>query len=702
MLFGQCLKAMLPTSVIDINNTQKKPRNRLQKSPPLPKISNTAHFRHCLNKPSPKTPGVWNLARDTLKATFDRHRHMKPPCSVESAFPGADPLPPPHMAKLTPSVDSIQKECEKPRTIVTTPPRPPNQFTRTPKASSKGPCTLEPDFYTFEVAAECHYGGSGKRGLRIFDTDSEGDEFALPKQNLSQDDVFGVDIIDIALNDEDHPSDPSDPEASSGEDEDTGTDEAASAAGSRNTTSSNQSSIASDEVEELTRADWEPLREIPHTNFHQILEQHVLGSPEANEDNFVFVDEIEGGYNFVRIYTILSSEKAGTYVIKVPSVGTAARWQEQDAAMLRSEFGTIKLIRERTQCPVPEVIAYNDTLFNALGAPFILMKACLGVKAADVWYDRLDDGDDDFENADLPSEDCYNKRKTFLASLARAMAELRSLQFDKIGILNFDQLDADGNPTVGPSWHWQINSDTLPEDLDTDQALREQPVFDSSQDLFLSGLRDKWVYDDLEPGRVTATYHILNALFRTSTFADSIGARDHKDTFVLRHDDLDFQNIFCDPETGEVTGIIDWERTSTVPRCIGYTSLPIFLLHDWFPDYSLYSATHPPYSLDSYRDIYAAAMIQATGVQGDGKYTSKSAMYQAAYAAFYGSPAGGSIRHFVRSVLRTVPALCRVDIDEYLDWLGENWATAGEFICNKLPEIAAPSNINEGLVTETP
>jgi hypothetical protein len=48
---------------------------------------------------------------------------------------------------------------------------------------------------------------------------------------------------------------------------------------------------------------------------------------------------------------------------------------------------------------VPEVIAYNDTLANALGAPSVIMEACSGLKAGDIWYDRLINGNDDVDNA---------------------------------------------------------------------------------------------------------------------------------------------------------------------------------------------------------------------------------------------------------------------------------------------------------------
>jgi hypothetical protein len=46
-------------------------------------------------------------------------------------------------------------------------------------------------------------------------------------------------------------------------------------------------------------------------------------------------------------------------------------------------------------------------------------------------------------------------------------------------------------------------------------------------------------------------------------------------SFVLRHPDLDFQNILVN-DYGYVTGIINWEGYMAVPRCVGYASIPDF------------------------------------------------------------------------------------------------------------------------------
>jgi hypothetical protein len=71
---------------------------------------------------------------------------------------------------------------------------------------------------------------------------------------------------------------------------------------------------------------------------------------------------------------------------------------------------------------------------------------------------------------------------------------------------------------------------------------------------------------------------------------------------------------------------------------------------------------------------YAEAMVEATGEYGDGECTLKSGLYQAGQAALYGSSAGGSCRDFLKKVLVQVSLLAGMDIDEFLDWVGEDAA----------------------------
>ncbi|KAF2794145.1 hypothetical protein K505DRAFT_361357 [Melanomma pulvis-pyrius CBS 109.77] len=79
-----------------------------------------------------------------------------------------------------------------------------------------------------------------------------------------------------------------------------------------------------------------------------------------------------------------------------------------------------------------------------------------------------------------------------------------------------------------------------------------------------------------------STRDVMEAILRSDPFDASIGPQDEKGTFVLRHDNLTIStsNIFCNPHTGEVTAIIDWDNARAVPRFYGYASLPDFLKLD--------------------------------------------------------------------------------------------------------------------------
>jgi hypothetical protein len=84
---------------------------------------------------------------------------------------------------------------------------------------------------------------------------------------------------------------------------------------------------------------------------------------------------------------------------------------------------------------------------------------------------------------------------------------------------------------------------------------------------------------------------ILGMILASSPFTSPTESSDAQESFVLRHDDLDFQKIFTDKH-GNVTGIIDWEGCYTASRCVGYSSLPVFLRRNWLPDFTLDRLPH--------------------------------------------------------------------------------------------------------------
>ncbi|CAO2657979.1 Nn.00g072390.m01.CDS01 [Neocucurbitaria sp. VM-36] len=248
------------------------------------------------------------------------------------------------------------------------------------------------------------------------------------------------------------------------------------------------------------------------------------------------------------------------------------------------------------------------------------------------------------------------------------MVEPGKLEFNKIGMLNSEE-DID-DPVVGHSW---CKHDGI--------MLKVEAKF-SSRELFFGELEDKLPAninladlannddsDEDKEEKEKQLHHyrgmlkIMYIIFACEAFTSKKQPTDEHETFVLRHPDLDLQNILVDDE-GNVTGILDWHEATTAPRCIGFSALPYFLTHDWHPDFTLSDPPYMVWTVNHYRRIYVDAMKDACA---DGRYTYKSAIYQAAYAVV---TRGGSYPDLVLKVLLQLPGLRLTDLEEFQERLG--------------------------------
>jgi hypothetical protein len=91
--------------------------------------------------------------------------------------------------------------------------------------------------------------------------------------------------------------------------------------------------------------------------------------------------------------------------------------------------------------------------------------------------------------------------------------------------------------------------------------------------------------------------------------------------FVLMAHDFGSQNLICDPDTGAITGFIDWDNTVTKPKFAGWNSLPLWLRHDWAGvDYYCYPVegyTMHADDFDRYRADYARYLREACEADGN-------------------------------------------------------------------------------------
>jgi hypothetical protein len=171
------------------------------------------------------------------------------------------------------------------------------------------------------------------------------------------------------------------------------------------------------------------------------------------------------------------------------------------------------------------------------------------------------------------------------------------------------------------------------------------------------------------------------------------GRYHNPETFTIHHDDLDLQNILVDHD-GNVTGIIDWDKSYATPRCIGSSAVPIFLRSGWFPWYThdLRITPHMGWNEHYYRQIYAAAMVEAGNP--DAIYTSKSAMYQACTAALY---TGGEYMDLIEKLIRYIPE-CRIDTMDLKLGLGMGWPAAYAMLGHQFKKIFKPELPPVGLL----
>lgn len=388
----------------------------------------------------------------------------------------------------------------------------------------------------------------------------------------------------------------------------------------------------------LDRRDWATIYAISDLKFRRLLCLKV-DDPKLKDltfGDYHVIQRLDGGFNHIVKMVAMKNNHTEHYIVRVPAIGTKARWQEGDMHNMRCEVALMKYLHQSSNIPVPEIIAGEQGFSSMIDAPYILMKRLTGRPAHLLWFDTP--GDRNHIAASRVSSQTETVRRNILTRLATAIAELRHLRFDKIGMPHFtNTLQFGTNPIITRSYGWKDPSDMTLADLESTGQIYECTPFETSVEYMTSSLEEKWLSipdpdDDDNPYvqniflGIRKILDIVYSLSPITVSKEDMCDSNEKETFVLRHPDLDLQNILTD-EMGNVTGILDWEGCLSVPRYVGYSSFPEFLRRDWISSFSLDRSPHMSWLLPHYRQIYNDAML-ATGC-GDAKYTHKSAMYRA-------------------------------------------------------------------------
>ena len=302
-----------------------------------------------------------------------------------------------------------------------------------------------------------------------------------------------------------------------------------------------------------------------------------------------------GSYHVV---IILSFADGTMWVLKVPGNGHNEGWDSYSADSLASEAQTMRLIRRETSIPIPEVHAFDGSVDNVLGCPYILMDMIQGRPLYEVWFDE-----------DVSQNKLEEYRARALQGIAAAMSQLNRLNFGKGGALRFDDK---GNLT-GIGGSKAVDLEALYEKLQTEEKATPFYLKESSKDpkSYFQALLDRRAKKMERSEFDKGVYELLRLLIAWS-LSDSSTLQDKP--FVLSHPDFDSQNILVTND-GTLAGLIDWDWVSAVPSCIGCHKYPLFLTKDYDPvnyDYDLkngkpfegYDANSPA-ELSCYRAMYA-------------------------------------------------------------------------------------------------
>ncbi|KAF2428070.1 hypothetical protein EJ08DRAFT_592391, partial [Tothia fuscella] len=307
---------------------------------------------------------------------------------------------------------------------------------------------------------------------------------------------------------------------------------------------------------------------------------------------------------------IASSEAGQKVCLKIPAYGQEGKWLPEDAVLLRSEALSMRFIKENTQVPLPTMFAYDATMDNEIGAPFILMSFIDGRPANELsaeWILSASPGDR------------VHKERVLNESLVRSMAGLSQLRFGKIGMLDFPEEHRD--PVVTTYCSYCTTED---DDGTYRQTWTSCGPFKSSKEYFLHRFNAlkalKW-QGESRTADLAGVYKLLEVC---AACVPASGTPDHE-AFGLAHSDLNLQNVLCDDD-GNVVGIIYWEKVHTAPVYLGWASLPLWLREDWELDYNwpYRDAISSPVQLETSRTHYATALREQMGKPDDWLVPEKS------------------------------------------------------------------------------
>ncbi|KAJ3561239.1 hypothetical protein NP233_g10314 [Leucocoprinus birnbaumii] len=253
-----------------------------------------------------------------------------------------------------------------------------------------------------------------------------------------------------------------------------------------------------------------------------------------------------------------------------------------------SEVAAMDFVRSRTSIPVPKVFAYCSESSNPVGTEWLIMEFVRGVEMRTGWLNlglsqkrklALDLVDMYDQLSRLKADCCGGIYHCFgsvddwavsttLSSDSSRMENLRTPRWEPLrseslhDLRNFCRHSIQYVYKLGP-----LNDFALLCPVQTNPPPSQTPPTFTSEEYFkllaFNGNPPNRDYYDL-PTREKCV-ELFQSIWKLYPNSTILGSQADRSNFCFSHGDLHSGNIFIDPESGAITGIIDWEAAAFRP-----------------------------------------------------------------------------------------------------------------------------------------
>ncbi|KAJ3561240.1 hypothetical protein NP233_g10315 [Leucocoprinus birnbaumii] len=277
---------------------------------------------------------------------------------------------------------------------------------------------------------------------------------------------------------------------------------------------------------------------------------------------------------------------ARVYSFRLPSRTVVARLVSPAKPVFKTEneIAAMDFVRSRTSIPVPKVFAYCSESSNPVGAEWLIMEYVRGVEMKNGWSNlglpqkrklALDLVDMYDQLSRLKADGCGGIYHCFgsaddwaVTATLPQTKNLRTPRWEPLRPESLRELRSYRNHSIRDTFILgPVNDLALLCPVETIPPPSQTPPTFASEEFFkllaFNGNPPNRDYYDL-PTREKCV-ELFQSIWKLYPNSTMFGPQADRSNFCFSHGDLHSGNIFIDPESGAITGIIDWEAAAFRP-----------------------------------------------------------------------------------------------------------------------------------------